>query len=170
MTEVWRPVPGYEGRYAVSDLGRVRSTTTRPTIMKLSEDRNGYPRVRLWLDSKTARHWLVHRLVLLAFVGPPPSNAPYGLHGPGGLKDCRLSNLYYGTAERNNGPDKLRDGTISGSVGSEVPSSKLTEADIPVIRTRYAAGETQQAVADDYGVSQSVISGIVTRKWWKHVG
>jgi hypothetical protein len=27
MSEEWRPIPGYEGRYEVSDLGRVKNRT-----------------------------------------------------------------------------------------------------------------------------------------------
>ena len=50
-----------------------------------------------------------------------------------------------------------------------VPSSKLTklsEADIPTIRAALAAGVSQRQIAADYGVHQSVISRIGSRKRW----
>jgi hypothetical protein len=53
--------------------------------------------------------------------------------------------------------------------GSARPHSKLTEADIPVIRNRLAAGELHRAIAADYGVSRSRISSIASGRNWRHV-
>ena len=38
-----------------------------------------------------------------------------------------------------------------------------------MIRARYAAGESQQAIADDYGVHQTLVGFIVRRVYWRHV-
>jgi hypothetical protein len=54
-------------------------------------------------------------------------------------------------------------------VGSVTSKAKLTEADIPIIRQRLAAGEPQYAIAGDYGVNRSSISAINTRRSWTHV-
>lgn len=54
--------------------------------------------------------------------------------------------------------------------GSAHPNSKLTEADVVEIRRRYAAGGIkQQTLADEFGVTQILISKIVCRYHWKHV-
>lgn len=53
--------------------------------------------------------------------------------------------------------------------GSERPSAKLTEEDVREIRKRLYAGETTCRLAEEYGVSQSVISEIKNWKKWKHV-
>ena len=80
--ELWRNVPGYEGMYIVSDAGRVMSLPrTRlfkgketkqilpGRILKQSMTPNGYMKVTLFKDGK-ATQTSVHRIVMLAFVGP----------------------------------------------------------------------------------------------------
>ena len=82
--EVWKPVPGYEGFYSVSDLGRVRSD--KRTIV----DKNGHgrkmPEIILTPEKKSSGHLTVclcknhdqtkryvHRIVLEAFIGEAPA-------------------------------------------------------------------------------------------------
>jgi transcriptional regulator with XRE-family HTH domain len=50
--------------------------------------------------------------------------------------------------------------------GESHPNSKLTSIDIAEIKTRYDMGETQQVLADDFGVSRGHISNIVRGKKW----
>ena len=78
MKEIWRDIKDFEGRYQVSDNGRVRSfismrngKTTKKAyehILKPSLSR-GYHRVCL-VDERGKRYMLsVHRLVASAFIG-----------------------------------------------------------------------------------------------------
>lgn len=54
--------------------------------------------------------------------------------------------------------------------GSRIGSSKLKESQVKTIRMRYASGEeSQQAIANDFGVSQSMVSDIIHRTAWAHV-
>jgi hypothetical protein len=46
---------------------------------------------------------------------------------------------------------------------------KLTEGDVRLIRSRYLFGEKQNIIAKDVGVSQSMISMIVSRKCWQNI-
>lgn len=49
-------------------------------------------------------------------------------------------------------------------------TTKLTDAAVRAIRRRYAAGGvTQKQLAEEYGVSRTLISGIVRRVGWQHV-
>ena len=68
-------------------------------------------------------------------------------------------------------PDHLRTGTSQDNVDDMVSrgrhSGKLTEQQ--VLEIRAITGMSQQAIADQYGVSQSVISSIIRRKSWTHV-
>ena len=71
-TEIWKPVPGWESRYEVSDQGRVRSIQFHgvprkvPKILK-SCDRAGYHAVGLIKPGDKRLHQ-VHKLVLETFV------------------------------------------------------------------------------------------------------
>jgi len=76
---IWKPVPGYEGLYEVSETGSVRSlprTNPRGTrlwgkILKPGNQIGGStPKVSLSKDGVSVWH-TVAELVLLAFCGPP---------------------------------------------------------------------------------------------------
>lgn len=106
--EEWRPIPGYEGSYEVSDQGNVRSLDRLSSSgkrlkggpLKLRENTNGYMQVVL-SHGGVKKASLVHRLVLTVFVGPPEEGmqACHGNNDPG---DNRLENLRWGTPSENN--------------------------------------------------------------------
>lgn len=103
MEEEWRDVPGYEGFYQVSNLGRVKSMPNRSNhkgsmILSLSVV-NGYMHVGL---SKNAEQKIckVHRLVAAAFISNP-RNLPQVNHKNGNKSDNRVENLEWVTAKEN---------------------------------------------------------------------
>lgn len=79
MEEIWKDITGFEGRYQVSNMGRVRSLdrlieTEHPYIRKgemLNPSMNkgrGYLRVSFSDGHRNYTHYEVHRLVALHFV------------------------------------------------------------------------------------------------------
>lgn len=71
-------------------------------------------------------------------------------------------------------PDHLEIGTHADNAWDMTVRnrfySKLTEQDVRDIREEYAKGVlTQQMLADVYGVSNSNICRIITRKGWSHI-
>jgi hypothetical protein len=73
--EVWKPIKGYEGRYEVSNMGRVKSLnynhTKREKILKPRVSVGGYLTIGLTKNDK--RHTQqIHRLVYDAFIGELP--------------------------------------------------------------------------------------------------
>ena len=72
--EIWKDIKGYEGKYKVSNMGRVKSLNYNKTgkegILKPKKDRYGYLQVHLSKDRK-AKMYLVHRLVASAFLENP---------------------------------------------------------------------------------------------------
>lgn len=109
--EVWRDVPGYEGLYAVSSLGRVRSAPRRGTrggLLAQSISSNGYPSVGLF-KSSVQRTRTVHSLVAEAFLGPPPAGQEV-LHRDDDKLNPTLANLHYDTRTENR-LDRVRLGT-----------------------------------------------------------
>lgn len=67
--------------------------------------------------------------------------------------------------------DNVKDRDRKGrqSKGSERPSAKLKERDIPMIRALLAEGQFQKIIAEKYNVSQKAICDIANGKSWKHV-
>ena len=119
-TEVWKPVPGYEGFYSVSNFGRVRSD--KRTIV----DKNGHgrkmPEVIMTPEKKTPGHLVVclcknhertkryiHRIVLETFVGEAPAGTQ-ACHWNDDPEDNRLENLRWGTPTENR-LDSVRNGS-----------------------------------------------------------
>jgi hypothetical protein len=103
---IWKPVPGYEKVYQVSNDGRVRSrervtlfkrgtTMVRKKIaakiLKPTVNADGYHVAELWEEGERERVYL-HILVLRAFVGEAPDGA-VGRHIDGDLSNNRLDNL-----------------------------------------------------------------------------
>ncbi len=101
--EEWRPVVGWEGRYEVSNLGRVRTLLSRPRIRRVNPNKGGYLRLTMRAPFGTRS---VHILVAEAFIGPRPAPPPgcYRIevnHKDGIKANCRLSNLEYLTQLEN---------------------------------------------------------------------
>lgn len=160
----FRFVPGYP-KYMVGSDGSVWSLKGKePRRLKESASSKGYRTVGLRRD-RQSHTFKVHRLVLLAFVGPCPEGQQTR-HLDGDPANNAIGNLAYGTA-KDNAADRIRHGT--SNVGSRHGLAKLTEADIPPIREALAAGERQQSIADRYGVSNQTISFIATGRTWRHV-
>jgi DNA-binding XRE family transcriptional regulator len=59
--------------------------------------------------------------------------------------------------------------SLRWSSGNGNPAQKLTEAGALDILRRYAAGETQPALARAYGVTQTCVSFLVRGKTWRHL-
>ena len=121
-TEAWQPIPDYDGFYEASSIGRIRSVAREVTALREGKPvtwrlksriikprmQNGYPTVTLSKDG-IHDHWRVHRLMLVAFVGPCPEGME-GLHANDIRTDNRLENLRWGTRS-DNMQDALRNGT-----------------------------------------------------------
>lgn len=130
MTEQWRPVPGYEGLYEVSDEGRVkrlaRATEGRPgVVMHFPEEMVegtvtgfGYHRFFLTRDGRRKSEF-GHVLVLSAFVGPRPAEME-ACHGNGVRLDNRLVNLRWDTRSGNQ-KDAVQHGTHASTSRTHCP-------------------------------------------------
>jgi hypothetical protein len=98
MEEIWKDVPEYEGRYQVSNKGRVRSFVRYSSGILLRPGRmpEGHMSVSLGRNNSQC----VHKLVLLAFVGPPTIGHECR-HLNGDPSDNRIENLVWGTRSEN---------------------------------------------------------------------
>jgi hypothetical protein len=106
VEETWKDIPGYEGLYEASDLGRIRTVQPHPKgrtpanhILAASKHRNGY--LNVGLHSEAGRKVLgVHRLVASAFYGVPTSGME-ACHADGDRLNNRAENLRWGTRLEN---------------------------------------------------------------------
>lgn len=167
--EQWKPIPGFP-LYEASTLGNIRSyqkRNGRPCPHVLKPTPNGKKRLRVFLARDGKIHSLqVHRLVLKTFVGPCPEGME-ACHNNDDCHDNRISNLRWDTPEANR-EDQRKNGKYC--LGENRPESKLTEAQVIEIRTRFANGEEAKKLADEYGICVDNIYHIKSGHVWKHVG
>lgn len=105
QTEEWRQI-GESPAHEVSSFGRVRNRKTG--ILLRPRPARGYPMITLYAGG-VYLHRKVHRLVLDAFVGPPPPGHQ-AAHRDGDRSNNRVGNLCWLTPA-DNCADKLRHGT-----------------------------------------------------------
>ena len=168
--EIWKDIPDHPG-YQVSGHGRVRSflkrvggdgrgcffvlAATPQKILKSIIKKHGYIHVNL-----RGRWFMVHRLVLWAFVGPCPPGFE-ACHGDGRPANNFLENLRWDTP-KSNGRDMVKHGTAGRCKGEKHGLAKLTSDEVKHIRAMHSAGGwTQREIGKLYGVGQITI--------WKHV-
>jgi hypothetical protein len=145
----WRYLPGFD-MYRISDSGIVQS-------FRLGVWRTRNPRVTptgYKVLSLNRRSFRVHRLVLLAWIGPPPSDKPNALHRNGDPSDNRVDNLYWGDQKQNQ-LDRRRHGRNG---------YKLNESDVEMIRS---SNLTNRDLADKFAVTPAHVLLIRQNKKWK---
>jgi len=164
--EIWKDIPGYEGRYQASTEGRIRSLD-RQVLGKCHYTGKPFYRtvkgriLRPGRFCKTGHLSVVlghgtagkpvHQLVILTFVGPPPEGMEV-LHRNGDPTDNRLKNLHYGTRSEN-----ILDVYRQGGKWR-----KLSIDDVQSIRFGFYCGIKEVELAAMYDVTPSIISAIKT--------
>ena len=182
--EVWREIPGYEGYYSVSSLGRVRrdkaaSGTRVGSILKSTPDKYGYLKLGLSKDG-VPKNYTVHVLVALAFIGTRPP----GLHEvnhidtvkfnntPSNLEYCtHQGNIDHAIEHRRHISTRTEDANYTnGPKGETHGNAKLTSLMVIEARRLYnQEGVTYAELARRYGVRQTAITRAITGVTWKHL-
>lgn len=167
--EIWKPIA--EG-YEISNLGNVRSSkwSNAPYILSQGKHRGGYLEVRLTINGKRT-YFTVHRLVATAFI-PNPGKKPQINHINGIKTDNRVENLEWVTNSENQ-RHAYKTNLKQSMRGGNSPRSKLTNEQAEYCRAVYVPRHPvfgQKALAHQFGVSKSIIHGVIRGKHYKNVG
>lgn len=171
-TEEWRPVPGYEGVYEVSETGRVRrlaATHLHPAGFAPAQHRNvhGYVKVGLYRGG-TYSLVSVHRLVALAFHPDEASDDLEVCHRDGDQTNNAASNLYWGTSSQNQA-DTIRHGRHRWAnrthceKGHPYDEENTLRIDFPTFRFEAKAGSDERLEVD--GVKHPTVKPIELMRW-----
>lgn len=155
--EVWKDIDGYDGKYQVSNFGRVRSfKQEKVRFLKPGLGYDGRQCVALHKKNKR-KGILIHTLVLEAFVCKRPKGKVCR-HLNGDPSDNRVENLTWGT-QLENYQDAIRHGTRESNLSeSLVREIRSISHELPI-----------KEIAKKYGISASYTYAVVNRKTWKHV-
>jgi len=172
--EEWRDVPGWEGLYQVSSLGRIQSLARKVirkpasgamsikrlpgAVLTPSINDRGYFVVTLSRRGISKTHTL-HVLIAFVFIGPRPPGLEV-LHGDDDKANNRVTNLRYGT-KRMNYEDSVKNGKAKPpGRGTKHHGAKLNESEVAWIRAR---GNliSHSKLAKMFGVSKTTISSLI---------
>lgn len=103
MEEIWKPIDGFNGRYEISNYGRLKSYAQNKSgkISTGSPDKKGYLTVTLYDNDGKRQTYKVHRLVTGAFI-PNPNNLPQVNHKDENKTNNCVDNLEWCDNDYNN--------------------------------------------------------------------
>ncbi len=177
--EIWKEIKGFEGKYYISNHGRVKSlggkfTTIHPEgyITNGATDTFGYKSITLRKVTPTIKRYIeryrVHTLVAKYFI-EQPEGCKVVNHLDGNRKNNHYSNLEW-TTYLGNSQHAIRTGLFDIK-GEKHHNAKLTkEKVLEMRRLRKEEGWTHQRIANMFGVDRrqagDVINGV---NWgWLH--
>ena len=169
MKSQWRDIPGYRGIYQASTSGKIRSLKYRGCQGQIGTftpavNKKGYLQIVLRKNG-IARTLRVHRLVAAAFLGPSFLTVN---HKNGDKTDNRPCNLEY-LSNRDNMRHAYCTGIRVNPKGQAHSQARLTESTVRAILNAPTVRGSGRRLAQQYGVSYSLISAIRTRRLWRHL-
>lgn len=158
--EEWRHVEGTDGRYQVSNMGRVIGPRSINPL-KPTKSRNGrYLQIEICIKGKASKR-LVHHVVLEAFHGQ--RNGRICRHLNGNPTDNRAVNLRWGT-QKENYADCVAHGR--NPYGGRNGNCTKTEHQVCETVRLSRLGLTSDEVAKLVGIKSKEVSHIMRGKSW----
>lgn len=179
MTEIWKPIPGWEDLYEVSDQGRVKSLYRSfinarghhriypSRLIKIagqSSKRGGYGVISLCHKGRQQTAHL-HQLVASVFLGPKPKGMEV-CHNDGDPTNNCAANLRYDTRASNQA-DRKRHGT--DSIGVNHGRAKLNEMQVRLARRLKGRKGCTLAVANHWKITDTTLRHVQAGRTWSHI-
>lgn len=167
--ELWKEVKNFEGRFWISNHGRIKSNDLRKHTIKILKcyiDSLGYYQAQL-RKKPICRKVRIHTLVGEYFVIKPISEIKLVInHKDGNKLNNYFMNLEW-TTPKGNSDHAVATG-LHDLKGSKHPNAKLTEDDVRAIRKLYPS-HTQKEIAVKFGICRRQAGDIINRVNWGHV-
>ena len=157
--EVWKPVFGFESRYGVSSLGRIKALEREiyyvdgrkgrlsEKLLRGSRTKEGY--LAVTFDSKTRRY--IHQVVAQAFLDPAEYRQTIN-HKDGDKTNNRVENLEWATYKENNA--HARKTNLNCQHGEDSNLHKYSDRFIQAIRNVHLAySPTYEKLGKLFGIT-----------------
>ena len=163
MTELWKPITGWEDVYAVSSLGRFKNIKTGKLRKTRSNDA-GYQQIVLTRNAKQTA-LMAHRVVAQEFIGF--SDKPEVNHKDGVVSNNAVTNLEWSTRKEN--MSHAIDTGLWSPVGEDNGNSSLSVSKVHWVKYLLKQGAVGSRLAKVFGVQPAAISKINVGRSWAHV-
>jgi hypothetical protein len=182
--EIWKEINGFDGKYSVSNLGRIRvnyhiiknqfgyyEKRRVERYLKPQINNRGYYTITFVINNKRFHMWL-HRVIATAFT-PNPNNLPEINHKNGIPGDFRIENLEW-IDRIGNVRHAWETGLCKNSahLGEDHPRCKITEDIVLNIRksvTNFRDNKIKYSLANEYGIHITTVNDILKRRSWSHI-
>jgi len=162
--EIWKDIEGYEGKYLVSNFGRIKSMPNKSWNSEriLKPLKQTYCFIDLCKDAKVKK-FTIHRIVAKAFI-LNNQYKPDVNHINGDKHDNRVENLEWVTKSENQ-KHAAKLGLINCK-GSRNSQSKLTE---DIVIAIFNSNKRTSELSKEYNITQSTICDISKGRSWTHI-
>ena len=173
LEKIWKrliyPNISIDNNFLISSDGELMNENTG-RILKPEILRTGYYSVRVWIGNKNKKHIIIHKAVAYTFLDNPNEYTVIN-HKDGNKLNNNVDNLEWCTYGYN-----LQHAYDTGAFdkskisGENNHNSKLTWESVNEIRDKYSKSGgkyTHQSLADEFGVSKQIITGIINNVIWK---
>ena len=177
MEEIWRQLHFYaNGRYEVSNMGRVRTiyTTIPPKVLRTRVCKsNGYDTINFTFEGKK-KTFTIHSLVAKLFIRDYDGNNEVVNHIDGNKLNNDVSNLEWVTHKENSQHASqmgLNDYQRTRKTKNNVSARKVTMTQANEIRSKYVSGSRThgaRALGREYGLPHTAILAILKGKTYTH--
>jgi hypothetical protein len=175
MEEIWKDIPGTDGHYQASSLGRIKSKAKiiwrryknsdqliheNDSILECNKlTVKGYKRVNIRFSDVPGVHF-IHRLVAITFLGMPQGARNQVNHKNGIKTDNSVENLEWVTNQEN------RDHAVSNNLIANRHNGycKYSYEDIIKIKKFKESGMSQNEIANIFNTRQQTISSLLRVK------
>lgn len=163
--EIWEDVPGYVGRYEISNYSRVKSSIKRKSVILKRTLSFGRCKVALVDRYGRKKFFNPGRLAATCFLRPPLENEVL-IYRDGNRMNDQSGNVYWATRQSVNKDTVKRAPRLSGERNG---MALISSNDVKSIRANKEKGMTYKEISQKYKVSVPCIQKIVERRSWKNI-
>ncbi|MGH1520548.1 NUMOD4 domain-containing protein [Chryseobacterium sp. JK1] len=167
--EEWKDIPGYAGRYEVSNYSRIKSNVKKIPIILKKVFENGRFKVVLVSKRGVQKKEFCGRLTAIAFIREPEENEVLLYENNNRLLD--ISDNLKWISKKESIASARSNGSYSNTFNKGINNGMavLTKDEVLKIREMRRSGKTCREIKDAFNVSIRSIEKVVYKETWKNI-
>jgi NUMOD4 motif/HNH endonuclease len=171
VDEIWKDIKGTDGKYQVSNYGRVKSFCNDKTKGKILKPGNirGFYSVTLRIN-RLPHSFLVHKLTAESFIPKDSSNQNVVIHLDWNKQNNHVSNLQW--VSKNESYKRMFKKFLDDNKKSNRiirRNAKLKEEDVKLLKSMLKRGVKQNVIAKLFAISEMQVTRIKKKVNWSEI-